>query len=303
MQQVLTGRLAGIAYGLLALGLLLGGLAVCGLSRSPPADGSGQHSVQTTTLAIAASMAQILAVSPNTSGNEGLTRQILQARVGTSLSVLAAEPVSPNTTLAANTSLAVHGLWAQGRERLSVSDCWRATEFFTGALDLLSRHAHDGSLAPVRDAVSRAMLLNDLGFALICTQQYREGVETLEQHLRGYAGLRQTPPHLTNALGFAHFHLENYKRASEVFEVAIQVDPMNPILWNNLAAARMVRGEIRAADDALYLAVDKSEPGRHILVEEYHRQVILSNVHKLYYQSMGDAQSLLPTVELWWTAN
>jgi len=193
-------------------------------------------------------------------------------------------------------SAAVQRMRGHGLAKLGVSDCWEAEWYFSGALKLIEAQGNE------THAANLERLQGERGFSLVCSQRFEEGAVQLEQQLHAGGGLRKGPPHLVNALGYARFRLEDYDGAVVAFEAGIVADPANPILWNNLAAANMVRGEIRAADDALFHAVVQAEPEAsevHFHMEEYHRLLFLSNVQNLASRAGGQAAEL-PGVELWW---
>jgi tetratricopeptide (TPR) repeat protein len=185
-----------------------------------------------------------------------------------------------------------------GLASLAGSDCPQAEHLFTEALRLLPSTGR----APAAGSTS---LRGKRGFALVCAGRHQEGASLLQEVLGG-AHFPDHRPRFVNALGFALFHLHDYQGAGDAFEAGTTADPMNPILWSNLAAARMVSGKIGAADDALDRAVELSEP-RRSQMEDYRREVFLTNAQLLAsYKALAVGSGgkvghlTLPRVELWW---
>jgi len=202
----------------------------------------------------------------------------------------ATAPVLPPNTTATVKRMREHGL-----AKLGVSDCWKAEWYFASALELL-----EGLNSSTVAGNERLNLLGDRGFALVCSQRFKEAADLLEQRL-SHSPEGQKPSHLLNALGYAKFRMKDYKDASRIFELGAKADPMNPILWNNLAAAKMVSGDLRAADDALYYAVDRADPNKHsqqFNVEDYHRLIFMANAENLWTRSQRQSSGL-PQIELW----
>lgn len=207
-----------------------------------------------------------------------------------------------------NTTAAVVSMREQGLHYLRISDCWQAEWFFRSAMKQLEEDEEmlsgaDGVIQNTELAAffdeKRTLLTGDRGFALVCAQRFPEGARLLENRVLSEGYLR-SPPHLVNALGYARYRMREYKEAGEVFDRAVKADPGNPILWNNLAAARMVGGDIQAADDALYHTFDHVHgQGLEFNVEEYHLQVFHSNVQNLVSR-VGGQKAGLPSIELWW---
>jgi tetratricopeptide (TPR) repeat protein len=195
-------------------------------------------------------------------------------------------------------------LYEKGLKMLAVSQCWAAEEAFRNARDVLL--LLPDTAEPRGQEVSWVDVEGNLAFALVCAQRYQEGVNLLERILNG--PLSTTSSRLMNALGFAHFHLKNYVRAKDAFKAATAIDSLNPVLWNNLGAARMQLGQIHRADEALFYAVDQTEPGgqKHYYVDDYYRKVFLKNVERLHARASwskdGPVRGLelgIPQVELW----
>jgi len=196
---------------------------------------------------------------------------------------------------AANISATVKGLWKRGVEQLQLSACETASDLFKDALALL----HNSSDPTDVTTLDYPLLVCDQGFALICARRYEEGARFLESNL--VKGLRQSPPHIVNALGYAYFYLKDYLRAFEVFRLGTQVDEKNPIMWNNLASTCIVQRDFRLADESLIRAVDE---GKHNLKGDeehsYYQQLFHSNIEALANHASGKTERL-PHVELWYT--
>jgi len=207
-----------------------------------------------------------------------------------------------------NATAHVTSLREQGLRWLRMSDCFKATWFLKSALKQIEEEQEEleaESVGAVHDerlaaffAAQHDLLAGEHAFALVCSQRYDDGARALEHHISGL-GSQRIPPYLLNALGFAHYHRRDYSASGDAFGQATEADPNNPILWNNLAAARMVVGDIRAADDALFRTLD-SAAGKNCQfhVEEYHMRVFQYNVQNLATRARGKAASL-PSVELW----
>lgn len=204
---------------------------------------------------------------------------------------------------------AAQRLRERGMQRLAQSDCMQASWFFESAFKMLQEQTGHATLTEM------ARLQGDRGFALVCAQRFVEGAGFLEQHLQSFQSNVSAPTHFLNALGYARFRMQEYDLASDAFEAGTRADPLNPILWNNLAAAKLVRGDIQAADDALYHAwdqaegktTDKAKGSEHYLVDEFQRQLISGNIQRLACQNYGaDRRKLecpevagVPVVDLW----
>lgn len=227
-----------------------------------------------------------------------------------------------DVSFAAHSGLGSRELLERGLEKLNFSKCWEAERIFSTALNLLpsdrSDGAHEEASAMVDERsdeqgpLLRRTLEQNLGFALVCSSRYSEGASLLERAaLRDKLATGQSC--LVNALGFARFHQQDYKGACDAFEVGTQVDPFNPIIWNNLGAARMMDGDILGADAALYAAMEQSEPDdagteRQFRVEAYHIHIFRENIQLLvpwaaaYAGDKDQAEGAhVPRVEMWWT--
>lgn len=188
----------------------------------------------------------------------------------------------------------VRALREQGLHHLRLSECLEADRFFAAATK---------ELGPVEDPPSQShlLLLGDRGFSLVCGQRFVQGVDLINE--RVLRGGHQLPAHLINALGFAEFSLEDFERADAAFSWAVQVDPDNPILWNNLAAVKMVRGEIEEADDAMDRTFAKANSqDAEFEVQQYHLEMFESNMRYFMGLVSGDTAlaAVRPSVELWW---
>lgn len=213
-----------------------------------------------------------------------------------------------------NVAVAARRLREHGLKRLAVSDCSKAQWYFGSAFEMLQEQAaQDGSgNATLTDDM--VALLGDRGFALVCANRYSEGLAFIEES--SLLSLQSSETYMLNALGYARFRLQDYARAGHAFEAGIRSDPLNPLLWNNLAAAKMAEGDFPAADDALYHAWDKAELrgeqeklSEHYIVDSYQQQLIRENIRNLACRADGNRADLgcpeveqltLPAVELWW---
>lgn len=202
-----------------------------------------------------------------------------------------------------------------GLAKMKVSNCRVAEQLFLEALRLWPENATEEA-ATSGKVVGRVDVESNIAFALICMHHFVEGATRLERILNGTTVSKpngtsssKSSPLFMNALGYARFHLKNYAGAVDAFEAATKLDSWNPILWNNLGAARMQTGNIIDADDAMWRAVDQTEPGgkKHYILDEYYRRVFLENVQRLSFRASWTKDSAarglelgLPQVELWW---
>jgi len=204
---------------------------------------------------------------------------------------LAGPIVKPSVPLS-NVTATVRRMQTMGHERLQHSDCPEAVLWFSSALELL-RYNASANLT----LADRARLQAHRGFALICSQQYSEGADEL-RHILEKDAFIQGETHLVNALGYAHFKMKDFSRAAEVFELGAEADPLNMILWNNLAAAKMAHGDLKAADDAMFNAAETyARVGA--TVDEYRTALLLDNGKMLSEKVEGMHHLRLPTVDLW----
>lgn len=215
----------------------------------------------------------------------------------------------PATAKYSNSTAAVLSMREQGLHYLRISDCFQAEWFFKNALRQLEEEdglvtvlgncssASLGSGTPLNCDLaekSRLMLLADHAFALVCAQKYQDGVKLIEERVHADAQ-KNLPPHLLNALGYSYFRMGMYPRASIAFQKALQIDLKNPIIWNNLAASKMVSGFYQDADDALYRTGDPAD----FNMDEYYLRIFQSNLQNLVDRVEG-RQAALPSIELWW---
>jgi hypothetical protein len=185
-----------------------------------------------------------------------------------------------------------------GHLHLTVSDCEGAERWFTKALGWLETapKTTTANLSAFTRERFRVELIGDRGFALVCALRFRDGAEVLKQALGLIGGA--SPPHLANALGYAHFRLAEYDLAKEVFKAAVQTShgKQNPILWSNLGAASMSSGDILTADDALYYAM--SGAGKLKATSDgYYNSVVVNNIRVLERRTAGQHDGQ-PMVEL-----
>merc|ERR1711924_345594 len=100
-----------------------------------------------------------------------------------------------------------------------------------------------------------------------------------------------------NALGYAYYMLEDYSSASAAFALGLKADPFNKIMWNNLAASKLLSGDIKAADDAMYHALDPDN--RNFQSDPWFNQIFLSNVNVIAQHVMGQ-KTQRPAIEIWY---
>jgi len=208
------------------------------------------------------------------------------ANISKAVTVNMSEIVPPNI------SDRVLGIRSEGHVRLKLSNCMEAEWWFSTALNLLSI---DGNLSDA-DAY-RNHIQGERGFALVCSQRFEEGANELSQHLLGLGDQMHGVPHLLNALGYAYFQTQDFVKAADLFQLGVQADKDNPVLWSNLAAAKMVSGDFQMADDALAHAQDSvANINAH---QDHHMDLIRSNVQVLFALANNESLPFMPLVELW----
>lgn len=210
-------------------------------------------------------------------------------------------PVIPSTTNAtmpvdqaqAETSLSpgnitdrVMGMRSEGHVRLQLSNCQEAEWWFASALKVLA----EGNIT----SAYRNHLLGERGFALVCSQRFADGAKILEEHME-FIGF-QGESHLLNALGYATFHLQEFVRSAAFFELSIRADKLNPVPWNNFAAAQIMAGDLGAANEALYQAAENVKQLN--VHQDHHANVVSTNAAVLNAHSRGEVDRL-PWVEIW----
>ncbi|CAL1153819.1 unnamed protein product [Cladocopium goreaui] len=126
----------------------------------------------------------------------------------------------------------VHRLRRLGHESLKRSDCYQAAHYFQ-----LSREQLQKMEANVTEVLGlQVSLSQDHAFALICSRRFQDGIALLEGCLTSPL---KCDSKLLNALGYAFCQMEDLETAAKVFQMGLSEDPENPIIWNNLGAARM----------------------------------------------------------------
>lgn len=150
-----------------------------------------------------------------------------------------------------------------GHLQLSVSDCQGAAQLFGRALELAN------STVNLEDTEA---LRQELDFALVCARRFEEAIGVLGQFAPA-----ELPVHLLNALGFAHFHRSEVVEAADCWQEALQLAPQNPVLWNNLGAARALLGDVRASE-ALLMALSTAEQ-LSTAAGRYYLQLVSNNIH------------------------
>jgi tetratricopeptide (TPR) repeat protein len=225
---------------------------------------------------------------------------LVAVSISTSLSLAPADPrqdsLSDDSNLSAfvlglappNISDRISSLRSQGHARLKISNCAEAEWWFATALSLLSSGSN-------LSQVYRGLLVGERGFALVCAQSFEAGAEQLEQHIVD-VGFNQTLPHLANALGYAYYNMQEVGKAIDMFEAVSKTEPLNPIVWNNLASANMVEGNLTAAENALEhaLYLVQHQP---VLWHWYEEEMFRSMYH--YQSRLENLTSDKPNVELW----
>jgi len=195
-------------------------------------------------------------------------------------------------TSAASTVLRLYKL---GQSSLKNSDCYKAQHWFSAALKML----HQVDLPdPGQYEGAGGDLLGNLAFSLICAQRYTEGLELLEGCVTGEL---ECASHLLNALGFGLFQMKDYKTAARAFLSGAEKDSLNPIIWNNLGAARMVLWDLEGADEAMVRVAELTEDGKDpVRLSPHHQEVFVRNVEELKRRAETyQASDVLPRVELW----
>ncbi|CAE7382415.1 CAX4 [Symbiodinium natans] len=178
-----------------------------------------------------------------------------------------------------------------GQASLRRSDCFQAQYYFGQALALFQQVELEH---PAQHQGISFELIANLAFALVCAQKFEEGVDLLKGCM---AGELDCASHLLNALGFALFQLKDYASASQAFLLGAEQDELNPIIWNNLGAARMVLRDLEGADKALDRVADLDKDGLRLSAQ--HWEVIAANVQELQHRASTGQVSQLPRVALW----
>jgi hypothetical protein len=206
-------------------------------------------------------------------------------------SVAAAAPAnlaSLADAVTANVSELVRQMWGDGLLHLARSSCHEAERLFAGALAIVDSNTDlNGTMVEDRRA-----LVSDRAFALVCATRFQDAATYIEEQFSNI-----TATHVLNAAGYAHFKIKNYARAGDLFQSALKADPLNKIMWSNLAAAKLLAGDIQAADDAMYYATDPSNT--HFHSDEWFNRVFFTNVKVLLNHAMGQ-KAEAPIVELWY---
>jgi len=174
-------------------------------------------------------------------------------------------------------------MWSEANKLLQQSRCHEAEPLLAGALRLLEAHG-----SPM---VNHRALASDQAFAMICQFRFEAGAQLLDRLV-----LNASSVHM-NALGYARFMLKDYSRAGFAFAMGLRADPLNKIMWNNLAAARLLTGDIRAADDAMYRALDPDNS--NFQSDPWFNSVFVSNVNVIAQHAMGQ-KTQIPSIEIWY---
>lgn len=211
----------------------------------------------------------------------------------TQASIAPSEPFQSDANKTMPTS-DIQVMWKQAQTFLQHSNCHESHKLFNRALGLLDDGMVNGHSERVLPTTRREALENDLAIAMICNSQFEMGAEIL-----GRQGPETSSVH-QNALGIAHFYLKDHRRAGAAFETALQVDPLNSIVWSNLAAAKLLGGDITAADDAMFRALDPELVRVHD--DPRLNQIFAANVNIIAQHAIGQ-KSQQPLVELWYVPN
>lgn len=182
----------------------------------------------------------------------------------------------------------VHRLRRLGHESLKRSDCYQAAHYFNLSREQLQKTEADVEVLGLQFSLSQ-----DHAFALICSRRFQDGIALLEGCL---TGTLKCDSKLLNALGYAFCQLEDFETAAKVFQMGLSEDPENPIIWNNLGAARMELGDLEAADFALDKAAaiaEKSQEGSHP------RQLTIANVQELTHRVQSGKVKNKAQVDIW----
>lgn len=198
-------------------------------------------------------------------------------------------PVPPAPATLNTTSLdMVHRLRRLGHESLKRSDCYQAAHYFQ-----LSREQLQKMEANVTEVLGlQVSLSQDHAFALICSRRFQDGIALLEGCLTSPL---KCDSKLLDALGYAFCQMEDLETAAKVFQMGLSEDPENPIIWNNLGAARMDLGDLEAADFALDKAAAIAEKSQ----ENHPRQLTIANVQELTHRVKSGKAKNRAQVDIW----
>jgi Flp pilus assembly protein TadD len=199
-------------------------------------------------------------------------------------------------------------LWEDGLALLKISHCWEAGGLFSGAITLLESQ-RDATSAAAWSAEERSLveearveLIADLGLALVCSGNLGQAVEVIPLYL-DTVNPRLQPPHLVNAYGYALFKLGNYIDAEEAFELGTILEKNNAVIWNNLAAVRMLLDKLHPAAVAMRLAVEAAKESQQATpLTDHHKQVFVENARLLEELASPERTSVpaSPEVELFY---
>jgi len=206
----------------------------------------------------------------------------------------------PATNDAEKMMATVQMMWVTGLEKLKVSQFEEAEHLFAGALDLLEISIEETQGDELQDLESvKAEIVADEGFALVGVRRYEESVRVIQVFLQA-CDPSSRPSHLVNALGYALFQLGDFAGAGEIFQLGASEVPSNRVLWSNLAAAKMLQGDLETADGALHRAL---EPEGLVEVSNDQKTVILFNARQLTLRTDGIDSEGEPIVELFYNSN
>lgn len=235
------------------------------------------------------------------------TRQELELRDTLSAAGVLEEEWAVGRAEASVVAFVTQQLWEKGLKLLTASECTMAERLFARAISVLdvtpkpAPTTRDEESMAVMQMV-RSEITFDHGMSLVCSKNFSEGIAVLSQRLESLEPGRQ-PPHLLNAIGYAHFNQEEYLLAGRAFRLAVGAKPHNPLLWSNLAAAEMLVGNLEAADYAFLQAAEYVEAEDHAQSESFIMELLSRNVQLLHVLVTGEGLADHPVVELFYNEN
>jgi len=223
-----------------------------------------------------------------------MTEQIVEKRSADVDTIEPVVPEAPASKLEARPTRAeaIGQMWSHGRRLLQSSRCQEAEAVFASALRLHEEAIDPEIVGKGLYQMRHSALLKDKAFAMICGLRFGSGAEILRQYTANASSV-----HL-NALGYARYQLKDYNGAGAAFSMALRADPSNKILWNNFAAAKLVAGDIGAADDAMYHALEPDQ----VTMDPWFQNLFLSNVNIIAQHAMGH-RNVAPSIEMWYAPN
>lgn len=253
------------------------------MPRLEPNEGSIIDVVPTTTTTTVTIVAPVT-MEPS----EGSIIHVLPTTTTVTTTVTAVAPVTMDVSKLDH----VNRLRRVGNDQLKRSDCYQAAHYFNVSRQVLAKL--EGNITEEIEGLHFS-LLSEFAFALICSRRFPEGIALLDGCL---TRTRKCSSYLLNALGYAFFEIQDMEAAAEVFQMGIAEDMENPIIWNNLGAAKMELGDLTGADDAL----DKAAAIADKNSESHPRELAFANVRELTtrVRSGGKVQKKAK-VDIWFT--